>query len=46
VKVGVFAFNGPATSTDLNVAFDDFQVTNDQPRRPGQERWTAARRAE
>ena len=25
--------NGPATSTDLNVAFDDFRVTNDRPRR-------------
>jgi hypothetical protein len=47
VKVGVFAFNGPATSTDLSVAFDDFRVTNDQPRRHlGQERWTAASRAE
>ena len=33
VKVGVFAFNGPATSTDLNVAFDDFRVTNDRPGR-------------
>jgi regulation of enolase protein 1 (concanavalin A-like superfamily) len=32
VKVGLFAFNGPATSTDLGVAFDDFQVTNDEPR--------------
>jgi hypothetical protein len=43
----IFAFNGPATSTDLKVAFDDFRVTNDRPRRhPGQERWTADRRAE
>jgi beta-glucosidase len=33
VKVGLFAFNGPATSADLNIAFDDFQVTNDRPRR-------------
>jgi beta-glucosidase len=32
VKVGVFAINGPATNTDLDVAFDDFQVTNDKPR--------------
>jgi regulation of enolase protein 1 (concanavalin A-like superfamily) len=31
VRVGLFAFNGPATSSDLSVAFDDFQVTNDQP---------------
>jgi beta-glucosidase len=31
VKVGVFAFNGAATSSDLSVAFDDFQVTNDNP---------------
>jgi hypothetical protein len=31
VRVGVFAFNGPATNTDLGVAFDDFQVTNDKP---------------
>jgi hypothetical protein len=31
VKVGLFAFNGPATSSDLGVAFDDFQVTNDEP---------------
>jgi hypothetical protein len=29
VKVGLFAFNGPATSSDLGVAFDDFQVTNE-----------------
>ena len=28
VKVGLFAFNGPATSSDRGVAFDDFQVTN------------------
>jgi regulation of enolase protein 1 (concanavalin A-like superfamily) len=33
VKVGLVAYNGPATSTDLNVAFDDFQVTNERPRR-------------
>jgi hypothetical protein len=31
VRVGVFAFNGPATSSDLSVAFHDFQVTNEQP---------------
>jgi beta-glucosidase len=33
VKVGLFAFTRAGTSTDLNVAFDDFQVTNDRPRR-------------
>jgi hypothetical protein len=33
VKVGLFAFNRAGTSTDLNVAVDDFQVTNDRPRR-------------
>ena len=28
VKVGLFAWNGPSTSTDLNVAFDYFHVAN------------------
>ena len=32
VKVGLFAFNRAGTSTDLHVAFDDFQVKNDRPR--------------
>jgi hypothetical protein len=32
-KVGLFAFNRRGTSTDLSVAFDDFQVTNERPRR-------------
>ena len=30
---GLFAFNVGGKSTDLDVAFDDFQVTNERPRR-------------
>jgi beta-glucosidase len=31
VNVGLFAFNGAATSTDLTAAFDDFHVSNGIP---------------